>query len=153
MAARYGVTASRFVTTELDDCVRCGLCIRVCRDKIGISAISFAGRGQKRRVTAEFGHISKTCIGCGSCANICPTGAIQLHDEKGIRTISLKNNVTGRFVLVQCPSCGVPYATKRMLEYVAARIEGHPTASKRGDFCPECTRIHAAEAIGGDLLL
>jgi len=149
MAARYGVTASRFSTKETDDCVRCGLCVRVCRDKMGVAAISFAGRGQKRRVTAEFGQISQTCIGCGSCANVCPTGAIKLRDEDGIRTIFIRNNTVGRFTLVTCSCCGAPYATKPFLEHVAARTEEQPLTKKSG-VCPECARIYYATGITGD---
>jgi bidirectional [NiFe] hydrogenase diaphorase subunit len=149
MAARFGVTASRFIASEPDDCVRCGLCVRVCRDKIGTSAISFVGRGQKRRVSAEFGQISQTCIGCGSCASLCPTGAIRLKDEDGIRTIFLKNNTIGRFTLVECSSCGTPYTTKNILEYVTARIEEQPP-TKKSNLCPECARVHYAEALVGE---
>lgn len=149
LAARYGVTSSRFVAKEPDDCVRCGLCVRVCRDKIGTSAISFAGRGQKRRVTAEFGQISQTCIGCGSCANLCPTGAIRLKDEDGIRTIYLKNNTVGRFTLVDCKSCGTPFTTQKVLEYVAMRCADQPHTKKSG-LCPECARAHYAAAIAGE---
>jgi bidirectional [NiFe] hydrogenase diaphorase subunit len=149
MAARYGVLTSRFIAKETDDCVRCGLCVRVCRDKMGTSAISFAGRGQKRRVTAEFGQISQTCMGCGSCASVCPTGAIKLKDEDGIRTIFLKNNIIGRFTLVKCTCCGNPFTTKIFQDHVMAHTEEQPH-TKKGGVCPDCARTYYATAITGE---
>ncbi|MDH4163905.1 MAG: 2Fe-2S iron-sulfur cluster-binding protein [Nitrospirota bacterium] len=146
MAKRYGVETSRFRAAESDDCVRCGLCVRACRDKIGVAAISFAGRGQKRRVTAEFGKLSEACVGCGACANVCPTGAVRLEDKGGERTIFLKNNLIGRFPLVRCGNCGTPYATKQFLDHVASRNSEQPR-TKQGGLCPECERAHYAEAI------
>ena len=149
MAARYGVTSSRFKAPATEDCVRCGLCVRVCRDKMGASAISFAGRGQKRRVTAEFGKLSESCMGCGSCTSVCPTGAIRLKDEDGIRTIYLKNNVIGQFPLVMCSCCGKPFTTKKHLEYVAQHTHEQPF-TKKGGVCPDCAREYYATAITGE---
>jgi bidirectional [NiFe] hydrogenase diaphorase subunit len=149
MAARYGATSSRFIAPETDDCVRCGLCVRVCRDKIGTAAISFAGRGQKRRVTTEFGKLSEACIGCGSCASVCPTGAIRMKDEDGVRTIYLKNNTVGKFTLETCTSCGAPFATKKLIEHVALRTEEQPRTKKSG-ICPDCARAYYAELIAGE---
>lgn len=149
MAKRYGVESTRFGSGMSDDCVRCGLCVRVCRDKIGVSAISFAGRGQKRRVTAEFGKLSELCIGCGTCANICPTGAIRLEDRGGERKIFLKDRTIGLFTLVPCRSCGIPYATKKFIDHIAKRVSGQPNTKKSG-FCPECERREYAESIIGE---
>lgn len=149
MAQKYGVEATRFSSGTSDDCVRCGLCVRICRDKIGVAAISFAGRGQKRRVTAEFGKLSELCIGCGTCANVCPTGAIRLEDRDGERSIFLKGNIIGRFTLVRCASCGAPFATKKFLNHVALRIREQPHTKKSG-ICPECERKYYAEARVGE---
>lgn len=149
MAKQYGVESSRFRTGTNDDCVRCGLCVRVCRDKIGVSAISFAGRGQKRRVTAEFGKLSELCIGCGTCANICPTGALRIEDRAGERNIFMQDRTIGKFTLVPCPSCGIPFATRKFLDHIAQRVAAQPN-TKTGGRCPECERRHYAEALIGE---
>jgi heterodisulfide reductase subunit A len=54
--------------------------VRVCKELIGQSAISFAGRGVDREVATPFLQISDACIACGACEFICPTGAIKLEE-------------------------------------------------------------------------
>jgi len=71
---------NRAVSIEHTKCVLCGLCTRVCAELVGMSAISFSGRGSKRKVLTPFDRISDTCIGCGACAYICPTKAIKIEE-------------------------------------------------------------------------
>lgn len=147
MAERYGVFNTRFKSDNIDDCVRCGLCVRVCRDRIGVSAISFAFRGQKRRVTAEFGGISELCIGCGTCANICPTGAIKVTDRGSIRTISLWDNIISRLELISCEGCGKFFMTKKHFQYITSRLSEFNGTIK--NICPECSNTYYAIALTG----
>jgi len=148
LAKKYGVENTRFGTGQSDDCVRCGLCVRVCRDKIGVSAISFAGRGQKRSVTAEFGKLSEVCIGCGACANICPTGAIRLEDRGDERKVFLWGNLISRQPLVKCGHCETPYTTERFLAHVRGHCDINALNVKQ-NLCPECSRSLCAEALTG----
>jgi heterodisulfide reductase subunit A len=81
IAASMGVTEARFEPGPEDElCYLCGLCVRVCEELIGQSAISFMGRGVDREVGTPFFTFSDACIACGACAFVCPTGAIELED-------------------------------------------------------------------------
>ncbi len=62
-------------------CVLCGHCIRACREFAQEKILSFAGRGIKRHVAMPFEKVDPHCIGCTSCAYVCPTGAIQIVDD------------------------------------------------------------------------
>ena len=135
-----GWISTRFPTDQSDNCVRCGLCVRVCRDKIDVSALCFAGRGQKKRVTAEFGKLSETCIGCATCVNLCPTDAIHSEDQEDQHRKILKDNVISRLPLVRCKSCGTHYHTQRFLDYVMNRTDLQEGLNVERDLCPACAR-------------
>ncbi|MBI4650233.1 (2Fe-2S)-binding protein [Candidatus Desantisbacteria bacterium] len=79
IAEEYGVNKTRINLGTRTDCILCGLCVRVCAEVVGMSAISFAGRGTRKKVQTPFDKISDTCIGCGACAYICPTKAIKIE--------------------------------------------------------------------------
>ncbi|NQE45813.1 Coenzyme F420 hydrogenase subunit beta [ANME-1 cluster archaeon GoMg2] len=81
LASEYGVTKPRF-QIEDEHCILCGLCTRVCEELVGVSAINVISRGVEREVGAPYKELSDDCIGCGSCALVCPTDAIRL--EKNI---------------------------------------------------------------------
>jgi bidirectional [NiFe] hydrogenase diaphorase subunit len=78
LAAEYGVTSSRFtIKNPKEQCMVCGLCVRVCREVVGVSAITTIGRGVHKVIGTPFGKTSEDCVACGSCVTVCPTGAMQ----------------------------------------------------------------------------
>jgi len=137
IAEREGVAASRFGMPPSENadelCVLCGLCVRVCRDLIGAAAIEFIGRGSERRVGAPFNMHSDACIGCGACAEVCPTGAIRMEDRGSQRILHAWNTC---ITLSTCPECG------RFFTPEPARFlkEMFPEIKACWDVCPECRR-------------
>ncbi|MDA8387028.1 MAG: 2Fe-2S iron-sulfur cluster-binding protein [Nitrospiraceae bacterium] len=157
LAARLGVEPARFKPAvpadgdnERDDCLRCGICIRACTRKIGVSAIVFAGHGEDRHVAAKFEKPSSPCIGCGACANLCPTGAIRMADEDGRRRVFVNGRMISDLPLVKCGNCGRFFTTFRQADYVKLRLPEGLRPSP-GDLCPECLRISKAAALSGFL--
>ena len=140
LAAKCGVVTSRFLTGENDDCVRCGRCVRVCRDKIGAYALCWVNRGYERKITTDFERLSEYCIGCGSCAQVCPTGAIKVEDRGNERKIYTWGQVLARFTLEPCKQCGRPFAPKKYLERISEKAY-KPKGLKLVDaICPECVK-------------
>lgn len=64
-------------------CIKCGRCIRACKDVQGIEAIAFSGRSHNLIVAAPFNlDLAETdCVLCGQCSLVCPTGAIMEKDD------------------------------------------------------------------------
>ena len=140
MAQRCGVVTSRFLTGEQDDCIRCGRCVRVCRDRIGAYALCWVNRGYERKVTTDFERLSEYCIGCGSCAQVCPTGAIKMEDRGQERKLYTWGQVLARFKLEKCQKCGTPFATKKYLEWMKQRAYKPKGLDVVDIICPECVR-------------
>jgi len=67
-------------------CILCGLCVRAC-NKIKICAISMVKRGTGKKVSTPYDEPSTACIGCGACARICPTNAIEINETETSRII------------------------------------------------------------------
>lgn len=143
LAARCGVTSSRFPNGE-DDCVRCGRCVRVCRDSIGAYALCWTNRGAERKIATDFERLSERCIGCGACAQVCPSGGIRIEDRGYERKIFTWGQMVARFKLEPCKICGKPLAPKRYFDHINAKAY-KPKGLKLVDaVCPDCARMAAA---------
>jgi len=118
LASKIGVEKTRFTPEEGNHkCILCALCARVCEEVVGVSAISLVNRGVNKQMATPFYEFSEVCIACGSCAEVCPTGAIGIEDVKGTRIITMPH-VTMEFKLKKCPICGRYWAPERQLDYI-----------------------------------
>ena len=80
LAAEYGITETRIKLKQKENCILCGLCVRVCAEISQRHAQSFSGRGIRRRVQTPFSKISDKCIGCGGCAYLCPVKGLKIEE-------------------------------------------------------------------------
>lgn len=139
LAAEYGVTATSYKKNEVETtCILCGLCVRVCAVK-GCSAIGTAGRGILKRISIPFKQPPPDCIGCASCANICPTGTITYKDKENVREIWGRS-----FEMVKCESCGRPVMPEKQLEFEAIRSGLNPDYFRT---CRVCSQQKTVETI------
>ena len=80
LAQDFGVTEPRIKLKKTENCILCGLCVRVCAEISQRHAQSFSGRGVTRTVQTPFNKVSEKCIGCGACAYLCPVEAIEIEE-------------------------------------------------------------------------
>jgi heterodisulfide reductase subunit A len=73
IAADLGVGEPR-IEKKYDDCVYCGLCVRMCAERMKRSAVGFSGRGPRKKLEPPFGKHNEMCWTCGACNQICPVG-------------------------------------------------------------------------------
>lgn len=100
LAVRFGIRSVRFendrdryerdesssaITLDLDRCILCGDCVRMCDEVQGMGILRFAGRGSGLRLeTGGAPKIAQTdCVSCGQCSAVCPTGAIFVKNQIG----------------------------------------------------------------------
>ncbi|MBR6614742.1 MAG: [Lachnospiraceae bacterium] len=100
LARRFGLYEVRFnnyrpeyeiddsspaVVRDMNKCILCGDCVRMCNEVQGVGAIDFVHRGSNMQVSPAFGRkLAETnCVNCGQCAAVCPTGAITVKKSHG----------------------------------------------------------------------
>ncbi|HNT34132.1 MAG TPA: FAD-dependent oxidoreductase, partial [bacterium] len=78
LAKEIGVEKTRFAKKK-DECILCGLCVRMCEERMGKSAIGFAHRGMERKIVPPFDMETDVCQTCGACVSICPTNTMKFE--------------------------------------------------------------------------
>lgn len=61
-------------------CILCWRCVQVCAEDAQYTfAINFSGRGYETRISTfyEISMPESTCVFCGQCVGVCPTGALK----------------------------------------------------------------------------
>ncbi len=71
LASKFEVRQQRF-KQEHEDCILCGLCVRMCEEQMMAKAIGFRGRGENRSIGTPFDIKSDVCRLCGGCIYVCP---------------------------------------------------------------------------------
>ncbi len=71
LASEMGLNRVRF-SPKWENCIQCGLCVRICNEQMMASAIGFQNRGNKLKITTPFDKNSEVCRKCGGCIYICP---------------------------------------------------------------------------------
>lgn len=107
-----------FFTFDPNKCIVCGICVRTCREIVGLGALDYVGRGH-RSVIGTFGNkpfVESICESCGECVVRCPVGSLAPKAAER----------PAREVQTTCVYCGVGCG-------IYLGVKGNKIVSVRGD--------------------
>jgi formate dehydrogenase major subunit len=100
---------NKYYLMEHNRCVLCGRCIRACDELVANHTLGLGQRGSESMVRADanipLGESS--CISCGTCTQVCPTGALFYKRSAFMGKDSLTNRVKST-----CNQCGIGCGTE-----------------------------------------
>ena len=137
LCAEYGAPEiGRFAKKDDGKCILCGLCVKAC-ESLGTGAIATSHRGVDKTVTTPYDEPSLACVGCASCAKVCPTGAITVTESENERKIWGK-----ALPLKRCKNCGIVMGTY-MEHWRASEAAGAGIP----DLCDACRKRSIADVL------
>jgi formate dehydrogenase major subunit len=102
-------TSHPFIVRDMNKCILCGQCVRVCDEVIGAGALGLVGRGFDTAAlpTLERPLNESECVSCGMCVSVCPTGALleRCLTGKSVPLETIKTVTTCSFCSVGCSIC------------------------------------------------
>lgn len=126
LAENLGVRARRYSGSRVDyhvdlsspaivrtqaKCILCGKCVRICEEVQGVSAIDFVKRGSGTVIATAFNESLNvsSCVSCGQCTTVCPTGALVEHNQID-EVVSALNDPEKIVVIQHAPAVSVTLA-------------------------------------------
>ncbi|MDP2861167.1 MAG: NAD(P)-binding protein [Desulfobacterales bacterium] len=127
-----------------DICLRCGKCVEVCRDMMGVNALEFGFLNFDHPAPTDFRLTAERCILCGACAENCPNQAIRIIDRGDERLLSYCGTILNRQKLERCRECGAALDPPRYLEFLQKRTQNISPVIADRTRCRACARRRTA---------
>lgn len=111
-------SSNPLIVHDFTRCVLCGRCVRVCNEVRGVGVLHFIKKDGETRIGTVLGLslADSGCRFCGSCVEVCPTGAIR--DQVDIFQPKLRSNTS----LPPCQSaCPAEVDIPRYLRYIHSK--------------------------------
>ncbi len=110
-----------FIDRDLNLCILCTNCVRICARHHGEPVIEIVGRGSTAIVGQAFHRplVAAQCRFCGSCIDVCPTGTLSDRYAKWLGPLDSRTETTCIFCGAAC-ALTVGSVTGRAVETIAA---------------------------------
>ncbi|MEH0019561.1 MAG: NAD(P)-binding protein [Desulfobacter sp.] len=123
-----------------DICRRCGKCVEICRDKMGINALRLGYLEFDTQSPTDFRATAENCITCGACAANCENKALVMEDKDGQRCLSLCGTLLNSQTIQYCDGCGAKMGSAEYTRFISKKTRNiSPTTEKRL-LCNNCQR-------------
>jgi formate dehydrogenase alpha subunit len=125
--------ATEFIVRDLQKCILCGRCIKVCQEVVVQGAIDYHKRGFNTVVAmpGELPLSAPDCIQCAVCVAVCPTGALDHRIKPYRRAAPHKSEIV-------CQHCGC--GCKLEVELLDGTVVGRMPWSAEGALPMGCAR-------------
>ena len=121
------------IAVDLNKCIQCNLCVRACREVQANDVIGMAHRGPGAEIVFDIGDPmgDSTCVACGECVQVCPTGALLPANGAGAGDM-----VADKSVDSVCPYCGVGcQVTFHVKDNKIIRVDGRDGPANHNRLC------------------
>jgi formate dehydrogenase major subunit len=99
-AARQDVSHP-YIAVDMERCIDCYRCVRICAELQGQFVWHVRGRGRETSIEPDGPTLrDSSCVSCGACVDTCPTGALEDRCVAG-------GNLPATWTRTVCPYCGV----------------------------------------------
>ncbi len=129
-----------------DICRRCGKCIEICRDKMGIDALQFGYMEFDHPTETDFRTSRKKCITCGACAANCENNAIVIEEKDGQRNLRLCGTLLNNQAIQYCENCQAVLPSVEYLDFIAKKTGDRVKRTQTRLLCNHCLRHLSAKA-------
>ncbi|WP_035242641.1 FAD-dependent oxidoreductase [Desulfobacter vibrioformis] len=127
-----------------DICRRCGKCVDICRDKMGINALKLGYLDFDESGPTDFRVTAENCITCGACAANCENNALKIDEKDGRRRLLLCGTILNSQAIRYCESCGAKLGSEEYTRFIAGKTRNMTPATKTRLLCNNCLRRNAA---------
>src|SRR5512139_1950233 len=148
---------NEYMAIDHNRCVLCGRCIRACHEISGAHVLGYQNRGTHNLVGFDLNDIrgESTCMGCGICMQLCPTGAI-LNRYRTHHAVKGHDKAKWKVIDSFCPQCGLLCPTVSSVENnfivkIEGKTEAQPGRPDRGQLCQK-GRFEPLKSAGKRLL-
>ena len=128
-----------------DICRRCGKCVDICRDKMGIDALQLGYMDFDKVSETDFRTTREKCITCGACAANCENKAIVIEERDGQRMLKLCGTILNSQAIQYCDECNVILPSTAYMQFIAKKTGHVSPVTQTRLLCNDCQRKLSAK--------
>ncbi|OPY71096.1 MAG: putative formate dehydrogenase [Syntrophorhabdaceae bacterium PtaU1.Bin034] len=125
-------TSSKAYRRNENKCILCGRCVKTCAEIQVSNVWALAERGSRTHLVSDAIYGASNCTNCGSCAQMCPTGALTLQKVLG-EGQAWELTVESSICIYCGVGCKIDFYKNR--EGLLTKALGNPDGPNQGHLC------------------